>query len=79
MNKLRNIKIMKLLGISLLYILFSANTSYAYIDPGSGSMVLQVLIASILGVLTAVKIYWSKLKNFFSRNSDTNTNEESER
>jgi hypothetical protein len=43
----------------------SALNAFAYIDPGSGSYVLQILIASILGILTLMKIYWSKLKTFF--------------
>lgn len=35
--------------------------SYAYIDPGSGSYVIQVLIGLLMGALYAVKIYWSRL------------------
>ena len=49
------------LGIYLL----SASNAFSYIDPGSGSYVLQILIASVLGILTLMKIYWSKLKTFF--------------
>jgi hypothetical protein len=76
---LRKSKITKILSLSFLYIVLSADTSFAYIDPGSGSMLLQVLIASILGILTAVKIYWSRLKNFFSRISDNNTSGETKK
>lgn len=43
----------------------SALNAFSYIDPGSGSYVLQILIASVLGILTLMKIYWSKLKTFF--------------
>jgi membrane-anchored glycerophosphoryl diester phosphodiesterase (GDPDase) len=50
-----------LLGLYLL----SALNALSYIDPGSGSYVLQILIASVLGILTLIKIYWSKLKAFF--------------
>ena len=41
-----------------------------YIDPGSGSFALQVLVGGFLGALVAVKVYWRKLvdglKAFFS-------------
>jgi hypothetical protein len=36
----------------------------AYLDPGSGSFILQLLIAAILGGLIAVRAYWGKVKNF---------------
>ena len=36
----------------------------AYIDPGTGSYLIQLLIASILGSLFALKTYWRKIKAF---------------
>jgi len=38
----------------------------AYIDPGSGSYILQLLIAGALGGLYAIKVFWSQIKSFFS-------------
>ncbi len=38
----------------------------AYLDPGSGSYLLQLLIAGALGGLFAVRAYWSRIKGFFS-------------
>lgn len=35
----------------------------AYLDPGSGSFILQILIASLVGGLFLVKTYWHKLVN----------------
>jgi len=44
---------------------------YAYLDPGTGSYLLQLAIAGILGGLYAVKLFWKNiktfLKNIFSR------------
>jgi len=37
---------------------------HAYLDPGTGSMVLQILLASILGFLFTLKTYWWKFKEF---------------
>ncbi len=47
------------------YFLTTVNAN-SYIDPGTGSMVLQVVIASVLGILTLTKIYWSRLKVIFA-------------
>jgi len=52
------------------------HNSYAYIDPGSGSMIVQVIIAAILGTITAIKIYWHKIKKIFSRNIDNKKTED---
>ena len=38
----------------------------AYIDPGTGSYLIQLLIASILGSLFALKIYWRKIRAFIA-------------
>lgn len=38
----------------------------AYLDPGSGSYLLQLFIAGALGALFAIRHYWSRIKDFFS-------------
>jgi hypothetical protein len=39
----------------------------AYIDPGSGSIIFQVLVGAALGVSVAVKVFWRRIVSFFSR------------
>jgi hypothetical protein len=39
---------------------------YLYIDPSSGSYLIQMLIAGVLGSLFFFKNAWLKVKNFFS-------------
>jgi hypothetical protein len=41
------------------------NNVYAYLDPGTGSYVLQLAIAALLGGLYAVKVFWKRITNFF--------------
>jgi hypothetical protein len=36
-----------------------------YLDPGSGSFILQIVIAAALGGAYAVKVYWKKIKKLF--------------
>jgi hypothetical protein len=37
-----------------------------YLDPGSGSFLLQLLLAALLGGAFAIKIYWKKIKVLFT-------------
>lgn len=34
----------------------------AYLDPGTGSMLLQVILGGIAAVAVAFKLYWHKLR-----------------
>lgn len=40
---------------------------FAYLDPGTGSYFLQILIAGLMAGLFTLKIYWKKVKSFFRR------------
>ncbi len=42
---------------------------FAYLDPGSGSLILQIIIGGIAAGFFAVKAYWLKIKSFFLRKS----------
>lgn len=37
-----------------------------YIDPGSGSYILQMIIAAVLGVSFFFKNFWLNIKAFFT-------------
>jgi hypothetical protein len=41
--------------------------AFAYLDPGSGSYILQIIIGTLIGAAFAIKMYWRKLKVFFVR------------
>jgi hypothetical protein len=43
----------------------------AYVDPGSGSFFLQMLIAGLLGASMTVKTFWKQIKAYFSRGSSS--------
>tara|TARA_B110000495_G_C22374563_1_gene243068 strand:- start:257 stop:454 length:198 start_codon:yes stop_codon:yes gene_type:complete len=43
---------------------------HAYIDPGTGSMVVQVLIGAFVGLGIGIKVYWYKLKEKFIRKKE---------
>ena len=41
-----------------------------YLDPGSGSFLIQLIIASLLGAAFVLRTSWSKIKSFFKRTPD---------
>jgi len=54
-----------ILIFAILVLLSFSTEAYAYLDPGTGSYILQLIIAGLLGGLFALKMFWSKVKNFF--------------
>ena len=55
------------LNLLLLLDIFIQSNAYAYIDPGTGSIMLQALIGGIAAAGAAISFYWSKIKSFFSK------------
>ena len=52
------------LAYGFLIVIVPMEPAYAYLDPGTGSMVLQGIIAAVAAGLTTAGIYWSRIKNF---------------
>lgn len=46
-----------------------------YIDPGTGSIIIQVLIGLALSIPFLIKLYWAKLKNLFKGKKNGSENE----
>lgn len=50
----------------------------AYLDPGTGSYIIQVVIATFAGAIFALKVFWGNIKNYiasiFSKKSDEESN-----
>jgi hypothetical protein len=49
-----------------------------YLDPGSGSILLQLLLAAILGLGVILRTQWSKIKSFFKRNDEIDADPDDE-
>ena len=54
----------KLVAIVLMLLVLPYN-SYAYLDPGTGSYIIQLIMAVFLGGIFALKIFWKQIKIFF--------------
>jgi hypothetical protein len=50
--------------LTLLYLLFPFE-AHAYLDPGTGSYILQIALATIVGIGFAIKLFWGRIKSFF--------------
>jgi len=46
-----------------------SGSAFAYIDPGTGSILLQGLLAGLAAVAVAGKVFWLRIKSFFTRKS----------
>jgi hypothetical protein len=51
----------------LLYGVSFTEEALAYLDPGSGSMMLQLLLGGIAGVAVVLKLYWNAFVGLFRR------------
>lgn len=45
-------------------------TILLYVDPGSGSYMVQAIIAAILGFLFYFKTAWWRIRSFFTRKKE---------
>ena len=43
-----------------------AEPSYAYLDPGTGSIILQSLLAGVAVAIGLLRLYWYRFKAFLS-------------
>ncbi len=62
-------KITTFLIVVFAYLAF-ASPAHAYLDPGSASLLVQLLVGSVAGGLIVVKIYWVRLKRLFRRSPE---------
>lgn len=61
------------LSLTIILTIGLTGPAWAYLDPGTGSMAIQILIGLVAGALVTLKLYWGKLKSFFggTRNPDS--------
>ncbi len=52
---------LSLLALTLLAMGLWPASAHAYIDPGTGSFVIQGIIAAVVGAGFAIKVYWHRI------------------
>lgn len=48
-----------------LFLAIPSGSAHAYLDPATGSMILQMIVGGIAGSLVVIRLYWYRLKLFF--------------
>lgn len=50
--------------------LVAAAPAHAYLDPGTGSYVFQVVVAAVVSVSFLARTHWQRLRRLFTRRQD---------
>ena len=53
--------------IIFLSFFFLTTNAHAYLDPGTGSIILQAIVGAFAAFFTSIYIFWNKVKNFFKK------------
>ena len=68
--------------LTLFFGVFISFPAQAYLDPGTGSLFIQGILAAITSIGVALKIYWSRIvkildlwKNKFGQSTTKNDND----
>lgn len=68
----------KTMFLTITLLLFGAQPAFAYIDPGSGSAIMSVIIGFFVAIGVLLKTFWYKIKSFFgvskTKNNSTENN-----
>jgi hypothetical protein len=66
--------------VLLLALFVFPGAAQAYLDPGTGSYIIQIALAAIVGTMFAVRLFWGRIKAFFkkawSSHEDSETDED---
>ena len=58
---------MKLITYVAIFFFSLIESSFAYLDPGTGMSILQIIIAFIVSIAATIGFYWRKLLLFFNK------------
>ena len=65
------------LWLAVAVILADTGRAHAYLDPGTGSIILQAIIGGLAMVAVTARLYWHKILVFFGRRPAATGSEES--
>ena len=50
-----------------LYFFLFTSSAHAYLDPGTGSIILQAIVGAFAAFVSTLYIFWEKVKIFFRK------------
>lgn len=66
---------LKVISLTLVALFVLCTDSQAYLDAGTSSYILQIIITGIVAVVVGVKSFWYQIKAFFGAKKSTSTEE----
>ena len=66
----------KIMLLSVFFVLSLNTPSYAYLDPGTGSMILQALAAVFFSTMFFAKQIWRSVLSFYEKTIKKNVNDD---
>lgn len=60
-----------MIRILAVFLVLATPSAHAYLDPGTGSMILQGIIAGIAVAGLTLKNYWYRVKAYFGKETPT--------
>ena len=57
----------KIFLIFSIYYFTAQSNAYAYLDPATGSIVIQYIVAGLVACMAFMKNFWVKFKYFFNK------------
>tara|TARA_B100001121_G_C18603558_1_gene580692 strand:- start:567 stop:785 length:219 start_codon:yes stop_codon:yes gene_type:complete len=63
----------KTIILTFILSLSSSQSAYAYIDPGSGSFLMSIIVGFFVTAGVFIKSFWYKIKSFFGLNKKPNS------
>lgn len=67
--------LVQIIYLNILSLIFYSSNAYAYLDPGTGSFILQAILGFLAAISAGFLYYWSKVKNFFLKIFKKNNND----
>ncbi len=64
---MKQLKVLNFIVLS--FLLLQCENVYAYLDPGSGSILLQAFIGTLAVAGGAISMFWGKVTAFFKKQS----------
>lgn len=69
----------RMIGLAAAFFVLSIGSAHAYVDPGSGTFLIQILFAGLVGVMFFFRQTMARIRRFFGgkpeeqKNDDTPT------
>ena len=60
----------------LIYYFTAESNAYAYLDPATGSIIIQYIVAGLVTCMAFMKNFWVKFKYFFNKKNKIQKNKE---